>query len=371
VFNIETIKTGIKRVWKIADIHLGIRNSSAEWIEIHREYFFNYFIPLLRKNMEEGDALFILGDVNDNRQGINIRVLTLLMEIMEELSKTLPVYIIIGNHDMWQSRSTDINSLDHIKWVKHKYEIKVFTEPVIIETVGASYLMLPWNNDHNDEKKWVEHFKGKVDNICAHTDFKGLMFNRHTMIQDGLDTSLTNGYEGVYSGHIHFAQDTGNVHMLGSICEFTRSDMGNTKRALLYDCTTREKRWFYNHYSPRFKKIMLVDLLSMTQSEADKFVNNNFVDVGISSNRAFKSNMLNKLTQALHGYRRLEYKPMQEDSMEDKMHDHSVAAYSIDELINEAIEGQKVSNEKKQRMRTTLMAIKNECLESMKFNTEE
>ena len=371
MFNIETIKTGIKRVWKISDIHLGIRNSSAEWIEIHRDYFFKFFLPLLRANMQEGDVLFILGDVNDNRQGINIRVLTLLMEIMEELSKTLPVYIIIGNHDMWQSRSTDINSLDHIKWVKHKYEIKVFTEPVIIETSGASYLMLPWNNDHNDEKRWVQHFSGKVDNICAHTDFKGMMFNRHTMIQDGMDTELTRGYEGVYSGHIHFAQDTNNVHMLGSICEFTRSDMGNTKRVLLYDCVTREKKWFYNHFSPKFKKIMLTDLLNMTKTDANAFVLNNFVDVGISSSRAFKSNMLNKLTQTLSGYRRLEYKPLQEDMQEGQTQEHAVAAYSIDELINQAIESQKVTPDMKQKMRAELLNIKNDCLEAMKFNTEE
>lgn len=371
MFNIKTIKTDIKRVWKIADMHLGIRNSSAEWIDIHRDYFFKFFLPLLKSNLQEGDALFILGDVNDNRQGINIRVLTLLMEIMEELSRTLPVYIIIGNHDMWQSRSTDINSLDHIKWVKHTHEIKVFTEPTIIETLGASYLMLPWNNDHNDEKSWLTHFSGKVDNVCAHTDFKGLMFNRHTVISDGIEVSITKGYEGVYSGHIHFAQDTSNVHMLGSICEFTRSDMGNTKRILLYDCVTREKVWFYNDYSPRFKKIMLNDLLDMSLSAANEFVNNNFVDVGISSNRAFKSNMLNKLTQSLKGYRRLEYKPMVEDNQEINLQDHNIAAYSIDELINEAIEIQKVPTELKNRMRAELMQIKNDCVESMKFNTEE
>ena len=37
-----------KRVWFITDTHLGVRNSSNEWIDIIDSYFHNFFFPLLK-----------------------------------------------------------------------------------------------------------------------------------------------------------------------------------------------------------------------------------------------------------------------------------------------------------------------------------
>ena len=37
-----------KRLWMITDTHLGVRNSSEEWIQIVRKYFFEWFIPLVK-----------------------------------------------------------------------------------------------------------------------------------------------------------------------------------------------------------------------------------------------------------------------------------------------------------------------------------
>ena len=41
---------GAKRVWFITDTHLGVRNNSNEWIEQIREYFFDWFFPLIKKH---------------------------------------------------------------------------------------------------------------------------------------------------------------------------------------------------------------------------------------------------------------------------------------------------------------------------------
>ena len=36
-----------KRVWFITDTHLGVRNNSNEWLDQTRDYFFNWFFPLV------------------------------------------------------------------------------------------------------------------------------------------------------------------------------------------------------------------------------------------------------------------------------------------------------------------------------------
>jgi len=92
-----------KRLWIITDTHLGIRNSSEEWIQIMRKYFFEWFIPKVKKEYKPGDVLLHLGDVYDSRQSINLKVLNLCVEIFGELSKVFEdgVYVIIGNHDIY------------------------------------------------------------------------------------------------------------------------------------------------------------------------------------------------------------------------------------------------------------------------------
>jgi hypothetical protein len=39
----------------ITDTHLGVRNGSIEWLEIMKEYFNDFFIPLLKKEKKEGE----------------------------------------------------------------------------------------------------------------------------------------------------------------------------------------------------------------------------------------------------------------------------------------------------------------------------
>jgi hypothetical protein len=41
---------GAKRVWIITDTHLGVINNSNELIEQIREYFFDWFFPLIKKH---------------------------------------------------------------------------------------------------------------------------------------------------------------------------------------------------------------------------------------------------------------------------------------------------------------------------------
>ena len=61
-----------KRIWMISDTHLGCRSNSVLWLTIIEDYFFNFFIPLAKAEYKEGDILYHLGDVFDNRQSINL-----------------------------------------------------------------------------------------------------------------------------------------------------------------------------------------------------------------------------------------------------------------------------------------------------------
>ena len=43
-----------KRIWMISDTHLGCRANSVMWLQLIDDYFFNFYIPLAKKNYKKG-----------------------------------------------------------------------------------------------------------------------------------------------------------------------------------------------------------------------------------------------------------------------------------------------------------------------------
>lgn len=276
-----------KRIFFITDTHLGVRNNSEDWIKIQRDYFFNSFIPLVKKNYKPGDVLFHLGDVFDSRQSINLKVLNLAVDIFEELSKIFVdgIFIICGNHDIFGKTSNNINSLASLKWIPN---ITIFEEPESIKVGSKSIFLMPWRKDHDAEHSTLLDAK-EHDYMFCHTDVKGLMFNKFVRIDAGLNYEDINKFGKVYSGHIHYSQIFGKMNMLGCPYQLTRSDSGNPKGITLLDVETGYEEYFENTYSPKFVRITFDKVLNSTPQELNETFKNNFVDILVDPEIAVKA----------------------------------------------------------------------------------
>ena len=85
----------INRAFLISDTHLGVRANSTEWLTYIKAWFYEDFIPTVKANWKPGDILIHCGDFFDNRQSINLLVLSESIALFEELSKLFPdgIYI--------------------------------------------------------------------------------------------------------------------------------------------------------------------------------------------------------------------------------------------------------------------------------------
>ena len=225
----------------ITDTHLGVRNSSVEWLEIMKEYFHNFFIPLLKKEKKEGDFLIHLGDVFDSRHSLNLLVMNEGISIFEEISKIMPIVIILGNHDIYKKNSNDVNSVKVLKWIPN---ITVLEEPQILTVSGKKLLMMPWRAGHVEELECINN--NPADFLFCHTEMQGLKFNKNTTIETGLDLSSIKNFRKVYAGHIHFAQKKGNFRMLGCPYPMTRSDIKNEKGIWCLDIESENEIYYPN-----------------------------------------------------------------------------------------------------------------------------
>lgn len=280
-------KINADRAWIISDTHFGVRNSSEDWITIQNDYFFKWFIPLVRKNYKSGDVLLHLGDVFDSRQSINLKVLNLSIKVFEELSKIFKdgIYIICGNHDNFSKSNNDISSLVSLKWIPN---INIFNEPESLLAGDKSMFLMPWRKDHDSEREVLAGAK-EHDYMFCHSDIKGLMFNKFVRIDDGLSYDDLNKFGKVYSGHIHYAQKFGKITMAGSPYQITRSDTDNIKEIILLDIKTGNEEHFKNEFSPKFIRITFNQVLNSTTSELNLIFNNNFIDILVDPDIAVKA----------------------------------------------------------------------------------
>jgi hypothetical protein len=340
----------VKRVWFITDTHLGIRNNSNEWIEIISDYFDNWFLPLVDKEYREGDVLIHLGDYYDSRQSVNLKVLNLGVEVAEKLSNRFKdgVHIIIGNHDIWGKTSNDINSLKSLKWIPN---ITVHEEPVTLELGSKTFFLMPWRKDHEAERECLEGAEPH-DYLCCHTDVTGMRFNKFVKIDDGIKLDDTKKFGKVYSGHIHYAQELGNVKMLGSPYQLTRSDRQNPKGITLLDLESGEETYFENNKSPKFLKYDFSSVLEFTIDDAERLMCNGFVDIMIDSSMSLKA-PLNILTDEVTSPRKISfhpYDPNQAELLNEQLQTSGHRTFSVMDFIETFVSSLDYDQETKDKL---------------------
>jgi DNA repair exonuclease SbcCD nuclease subunit len=343
---------GAKRVWFITDTHLGVRNNSNEWIEMISEYFYEWFIPLIKAEYKPGDVLIHLGDFYDSRQSVNLKVLSLGIDIAEALSGIFKdgIYVIAGNHDIWGKNSNDINSLKSLKWIPN---FNIIEEPESLILGDKKFFMMPWRKDSDSEKETLNS-AGDHDYLCCHTDIRGLSFNKHVKIDHGTEIKELIKFGTVYSGHIHYAQNMGNVKMLGSPYELTRSDMDNQKFILRLDLKTGKEKIFNNEFSPRFKKVSFDYILNKTPNELEDEFRNNFIDVIIDPIMAMRA-PLNILTDAVQSQRRITFQPKIDDSdKEYHMYDSDGKQFNVIDFIEDYVKDLAYDESTKTKIITSL-----------------
>lgn len=346
-----------KRIWFITDTHLGVRNNSNEWIDSIREYFFDWFFPLVRENYKPGDVLFHLGDFFDSRQSLNLKVLNLGIEIAEELSAIFKdgIYIIVGNHDIWGKTNNDVNSLKSLKWIPG---INIIEEPQTLKILDKSFLLMPWRKDHEAESEVLEQ-SDPHDVLCCHADIRGLKFNKFTSVETGASVKEFDKFKKVYSGHIHYAQKAGNINMLGSPYEITRSDMDNQKGITLLNVSDLKETYFPNNFSPKFKRFYFTDILNSTQEDLEPLFANNFVDIMIDPVMSLKA-PLNILTDILQSQRSLKfhpYDPDQANSLSQQIIDIGGRQFNVLDFIKEYIENLEHDRDTKDKMYQSLVKL--------------
>lgn len=329
--------TNFKRIWMITDIHFGVRSNSLEWLEIQKSYFNDFFISLLKKEFKNGDMLWILGDVYDQRQSINSLVLNESLKIFQTLANILPIHILVGNHDIYYKSTNEVNTLIPLSFIPN---ITIYEEPIKLDLFNDKTLfVMPWRKDLQAERGTL--LSETADLCFTHTGYSGALSSKYSQLHENTAAEIEDfsRYKRVYSGHIHYRQEMNNIKLVGCPFHLTRSDLDNDKGVYIIDLEKETEQFIKNDFSPIFLKISLDDLVSMTEPEFMSYVRNNFVDVMVESEQSINF-PFDVLTGISHEYRQMNFKITKsktEDLFEDVSVEGNISNFNVLKMVNDCV----------------------------------
>lgn len=342
------------QVFITTDWHFGVYlNNLDKWLNMMEDYFMNFFIPFLKQNSKPGDILIHCGDLYDNRTSIPIIASYKAEKILLEISKILPVHLIVGNHDLWNKGTNDVNSVRLFNFVDN---INVYTETSTIELFGNKLVLMPWIEKRLDMINELK--KNKGDYLFCHSDLNGCRMHLNSVAHrnpDKIDVIEFSGYKHVFSGHIHIRQENENFTFIGSPYQMDRNDMGDQKGITVLDLVSGKIDFYPNTYSPVFRKFLVkeesdIDILDSLKDTKD------YIDLTISNNLLVSNRKLRRKLETLlevGNFASVDYlddivKTEKEKAQEELSEEELSVSIQLDyeEVIRKYIYGLKFDNDK-------------------------
>lgn len=285
------IETGIRQIYLVGDLHLGVRGNSVVWSDIQEDFLLNVFPRQIRENGHNpADSVLILeGDIFHSRQSLDVRIFNRAIKIFAQLSKLFKsVYVIVGNHDVYYKEDNSVNSVQILSQLFPN--LWVFEDPIKINFNDKhTFLLIPWIESATEITEVIEKNANRAQYIVCHADIQGANLNAISKIEKGIDPHVLTTYKRIYSGHIHIRQELkkygASISYTGTPYSMDKMDAGNQKGFDILTLVDDEivEKFVPNIDSPLFVKKNLYSILEMNLKEIGELFTNNFVEVMVNN----------------------------------------------------------------------------------------
>ncbi len=237
------------------DIHWGAKSNSSQ----HNEDCTNFikWVCSLIKQDPSIDHIMFLGDWHENRSALNLATLNASYDGMCRLNELgLPIYVIIGNHDLYFRHTRELHSLPHFDSLTN---VQLIQTPTIINETTYPCLISPYlfENEYHELDEYL-----KIPIWWGHFEFKGFVITGNNIKMPTGPEVEDYPVSRIFSGHFHKRQQYKHVTYIGNTFPTNFSDAGDNDRGVAvyqYDIDHLE---FINWADcPKYMQISLSDAL--------------------------------------------------------------------------------------------------------------
>ena len=241
----------------ISDLHIGIKKQCPVFMESQLRFFREQFVPELTERGIKN--IWVLGDVFDTRQQINTLVINKAIDLFRDTLRDFDVDIIVGNHDMYLTTDTGINSLKILGLLPN---VTVYERQETLTMDGKKVLVQPWIVDYGQP----DLIKGKYDYAFMHADIIGFDQGGGRLSESGLVAKeILRHVDTVYSGHYHNGvrrqfEKGKSITYLGAPYQLTRIDRNGVRGYRVLDVASGESTLIENRVSMKFTRHVYPDI---------------------------------------------------------------------------------------------------------------
>lgn len=245
-----------KKTATFTDIHWGAKSNS----ELHNQdcqRFIDWFCEQV-KNDSSIDHIIFMGDWYENRSAINIATMNYSYRGAQKLNSLgLPVYFIVGNHDLYHRHTREIHSVAPFNEFSN---FIIIDEPVVVSEIGRGALLSPYL--FPDEYPNLSEYL-KLETWWGHFEFKGFVITGYNIkMPTGPDPTLFKGPKHIFSGHFHKRQTEGNITYIGNAFPSNFGDAGDFARGMATYDHVLEKMVFTDWPDcPKYVRVKLSKML--------------------------------------------------------------------------------------------------------------
>lgn len=195
-------------------------------------------------------GLILIGDIFDSRTKLDIAVVDQTCRIMEDLSKSLEITVVVGNHDS-MLRTPQYNSLQVFRGYAHVVE-----QPTMIFRDSRKFVFVPWYDSHEELAAHIRTIHGANggDYLFTHVLCEGAV----PVKGKGFPVKhlLPQRFKQVLLGDVHDPMELRrNVRYVGAPMQIDYRDAGGTRGFYLLDTDGDRLEFVENTLSPRFHVI--------------------------------------------------------------------------------------------------------------------
>jgi DNA repair exonuclease SbcCD nuclease subunit len=251
----------------ITDQHFGARGDAIHFLDYYEKFYRETFFRVIDEN--NINTVLILGDTFDRRKYINFYSFHRAKSMFfDELHKRkINVHMLVGNHDTYYKNTNEVNSPELL--LEEYDNINVIDSPRTINVDSVDICMMPWICAENYTQS-MQEVKDTIATICmGHFEIQGFTMHRGAVCTDGLEPSIFDKFDLVFSGHYHHRSNNGSIHYLGNPYELTWMDYGDPRGFHLFDLKTKDLEFIENP-NRMFHRIVYDDKVESLQSITQK-----------------------------------------------------------------------------------------------------
>lgn len=273
----------LKKGIAFTDIHWGAHQNSEQHNQDNLD-FIDWMIKIIKHDQSIDHVLF-LGDWYEHRNAIAVLTSFMAAEGAKRLNDVgLPVFFMVGNHDLGQRHTRDVWSTTMYEWLDNFY---VINEPTVASFIHGSALLCPFVfqneygslNQYDNCQTWWGHFE---INGFVLTGLSNVM-------EHGADQQVFHNVHRVWSGHFHKRQQLKNICYIGNTFPTNFADANDFKRGcMVYDYEQDEAVFHDWQDAPRYIKTSVSELISASKKFKSKDVIRCLIDEDITYEECVK-----------------------------------------------------------------------------------